>query len=83
MKKCIFFIIFSVLSLSPFVFAQDRDVSEGGYKNGCDLQKAIDIALKDNPELTAMALELDAAAARIKQAGLWSNPTFEAESEDF
>jgi cobalt-zinc-cadmium efflux system outer membrane protein len=83
MRKCIFFIIFSVLSLSPFVFAQDRDVLEGGYKNGCDLQKAIDIALKNNPELTAMALELDAAEARVKQAGLWSNPVFEAESEDF
>ena len=83
MKKCIFFIIFSVLSLSPCVFAQESEVLDSVLQDGCDLQKAIDIALKNNPELTAMALELDAAESRIKQAGLWPNPTFEAESENF
>ena len=83
MRKCIFFIIFSVLSLSHFVFAQEEDVLHSVSKNGCDLQKAIDITLRNNPELSFMALELDAAEARIKQAGLWSNPTFEAESENF
>ena len=83
MRKCIFFIIFSVLSLSHFVFAQEEDVLRSVSKNGCDLQKAIDITLRKNPELVAIALELDAAEARIKQAGLWSNPTFEAESENF
>ena len=83
MRKCIFFVIFSVLSLSHFVFAQEEDVLHSVFKNECDLQKAIDIALRKNPELAAIALELDAAEARIKQAGLWSNPTFEAESENF
>ncbi len=83
MRKCIFFIIFSVLSLSPCVFAQESEVLDSVLKDGCDLQKAIDIALKNNPGLTAMALELDAAESRIKQAGLWPNPTFEAESENF
>ncbi len=83
MRKRIFFIIVSVLSLSHFVFAQEEDVLHSVSKNGCDLQKAIDITLRKNPELAAIALELDAAEARIKQAGLWSNPTFEAESENF
>ena len=83
MKTCIFSIIVSALVLSSFVSAQDSDVLEGEYKNECDLQEAIDIALVKNPELRAVALELDAAEARIKQAGLWSNPTFEAETENF
>ena len=83
MRKCIFFIIFSILSLSTFVFAQERDGLDSKFKNECDLQEAIDIALMKNPELAAFALELAAAEARIKQAGLWSNPTFEAESENF
>ena len=83
MRRGIFFIIFNILSLSIFVFAQERDVLDSEFKNECDLQEAIDIALMKNPELAAFALELDAAEGRIKQAGLWSNPTFEAESENF
>jgi cobalt-zinc-cadmium efflux system outer membrane protein len=51
--------------------------------SGCDLQQAIDIAVENNSELKAMALELEAAEAKIKQAGLWSNPTLEMESENF
>ena len=83
MKKCIYFIIFGIILLSPFVFAKEVDVLYSVLKNGCDLQKAIDIALMNNPELTAMALELDAAESRIKQAGLWPNPTVDAVSEHF
>ena len=83
MVKRIYSIILSVLLISTFVFAQEGDVFDNEFKNECDLQEAIDIALMKNPELTAMALELDAAEARIKQASLWSNPTFEAESENF
>jgi cobalt-zinc-cadmium efflux system outer membrane protein len=83
MRTCILFIIVSAWVLSSSVFAQDRNGLKDGYKNECDLQEAIDIALVKNPELAAMALELDAAEARIKQASLWSNPTFEAETENF
>lgn len=83
MKTCIFFIIVSALVLSSFVSAQDEDGLKEGYKVECDLQEAIDIALMKNPELKAMALDLDAAEGRTKQAGLWSNPTFEAETENF
>lgn len=83
MRKCTFLIIFIILLLLPFAFAQERDVLDSEFKNACDLQEAIDIALMKNPELNAIALEVDAAEARIKQAGLWSNPTFEAESENF
>lgn len=82
-KTCIFFIIVSALVLSSFVSAQDEDGLKEGYKVECDLQEAIDIALMKNPDLKAMALDLDAAEGRIKQAGLWSNPTFEAETENF
>lgn len=83
MRKRIYFIIFSILSLTTFAFTSEKDVLDSDMKNECDLQEAIDIALRKNPELTALALELDAAEAREKQAGLWSNPRFEAESENF
>lgn len=83
MKTYIFFIIAIVWVFLSSVSAQDSGGLREGYKNDCDLQEAIDIALKNNPELAAMALELDAAEARIKQASLWSNPTFEAETENF
>ena len=43
----------------------------------------IDSVIKNNPELATLKLELDAAEARLKQEGLWDNPTFTAESENF
>ncbi len=61
-----------------------REQPDAPLNNGqCDLQRALDIALKNNPELTALESELRAAEARISQAGLWPNPTFSAESENF
>jgi cobalt-zinc-cadmium efflux system outer membrane protein len=63
--------------------ARGEDALRSGSIAGCDLQQAIDIAVRNNPELKAMALELDAAEATIQQAGLWANPTLEMESENF
>ncbi len=83
MRKCIFFIIFGILSLSTFTVAQEGDVLDSEIKDDCDLQEAVDLALRKNPELIAFSLKLDTADARIKQAGLWPNPIFEAESENF
>ena len=83
MKKYNFFIVFGIMSFSTLAFSAEINVLESVLKNGCDLQTAIDIAVKNNPELTAMALELDATDARIIQAGLWPNPIFAAEFENF
>ncbi len=83
MKKYSFFIVFGIMSFSTLAFSAEINVLESVLKNGCDLQTAIDIAVKNNPELTAMALELDATDGRIIQAGLWPNPIFAAEFENF
>jgi cobalt-zinc-cadmium efflux system outer membrane protein len=44
---------------------------------------ALNITLERNPELAGMALEIDAAQARQRQAGLWPNPVLGVESENF
>ncbi len=65
------------------VAARGEDALRSGSIAECDLQQAIELAVKHNPELKTMALELDAADAGIRQAGLWANPTLEMESENF
>jgi cobalt-zinc-cadmium efflux system outer membrane protein len=75
----------SILILfSTLVFAEEKNFPEFNKDNvGYDLYEIIDIALEHNPSLTALKLELKAAEARIVQSGLWPNPVFDAESENF
>lgn len=46
------------------------------------LSQAIDLALRDRPELAAARSEVEAAEAALSQAGAFPNPVFEAELED-
>jgi cobalt-zinc-cadmium efflux system outer membrane protein len=73
---------FSMPGFLNIAHAQDQGKIMLNYAQ-CDLQQAMDIAMKNNPELTALECELRAAQARISQAGLLPNPTFSAESENF
>lgn len=47
------------------------------------LHDAISIALKSNPELREQGWAVLADAQRVRQAGLYSNPEFEVEVEEF
>ncbi len=47
------------------------------------LEQAVQIALESNPELRAARLQVDAAAGRAAQAGLWANPDLEFSTEDW
>ncbi len=82
-KPSISIIMASACLLFFSVSARGEDALRSGSIAGCDLQQAIDIAVQNNPELKAAALDLDAADANIRQAGLWANPTLEMESENF
>ena len=80
MKKNIIFFVFTCIYLLPISsFAEEQVFIRGNYS----LKQAIDKVIKNNPELATSKLELDAADARLKQEGLWENPTFTAESENF
>lgn len=46
------------------------------------LRRAMALALEHSPRLAAFAWDVRQAEARILQAGLWSNPEFEAEVEN-
>ena len=84
MKKMAISIIVIIALLSTLVFAEEENFAEVNKDNsGFDLQGIINIALQNNPALTALKLELQAADARIIQSGLWPNPVFAAESENF
>ena len=82
-KASIFIIMVCACLILVSVPARGGDASQAGSIAECDLQQAIDIAVKNNPELKAAALDLDVADANIRQAGLWANPTLELESENF
>jgi cobalt-zinc-cadmium efflux system outer membrane protein len=47
------------------------------------LEEAVRIALEANPELRAARFQVDAAAGRAAQAGLWTNPELEFSAEDW
>ncbi len=47
------------------------------------LPEALELALKQNPQLAVFDYELRAADARKLQAGLWPNPSLSLESEEF
>jgi len=76
-------VLAGIVLLPLSTFAQEQIYGEKDFTNEYTLQKAINVALKNNPELAALALESEAAEARYKQAGLWDNPVFDAESENF
>ena len=72
-----------ILLLPGILFGQEQEGGKINPDNGYSMQEAIDIVIKNNPELATFKLELDVADARLKQEGLWDNPTFTAESENF
>lgn len=78
---CTFFCLL-VLGFLHLTYAQDQ-IDPPSNITQCDLQQAIDIALKNNPDLMAQESELRAADARRANAALWPNPTFSAEAENF
>ena len=55
----------------------------GGKAEPLTLDRAVQVALADNPELRAAGGRLDAAAGRAAQAGLWSNPELSLRAEDW
>jgi len=84
MRKLVISIIGISVLFSTLTFAEEENFAEINKDNaGYDLYEIIDIALENNPALTAVKLELKAADARIIQSGLWPNPVFAAESENF
>ncbi len=83
MRNFISIVVSLILLLPSVLFSQEQVTGEINPENGYSLQEAIDSVVKNNPELATLKLELDAAEARLKQEGLWDNPTFTAESENF
>ena len=83
MRKLFITSISLMLLLPGILYAQEQVIGEINTENGYSMQEAIDGVIKNNPELVTLKLELDAAEARLKQEGLWDNPTFTAESENF
>ena len=83
MRNFIIILISLILLLPGILFAQEQVTGEINTENAYSMQEAIDIVIKNNPELATFKLELDAAEAHLKQEGLWDNPTFTAESENF
>ncbi|MBL8270329.1 TolC family protein, partial [Steroidobacter sp.] len=67
------------LALMTPVWAADSINPEGELT----LARAVDAAIRANPDLMASSYELSAAQARIVQAGLRPNPTVSAEFENF
>lgn len=67
------------LALMTPVWAADSINPEGEIT----LARAVDAAIRANPDLMASSYELSAAQARIVQAGLRPNPTVSAEFENF
>ncbi len=69
---CIVFVLFSLLSLST-----------NGQTNGeLTIEKAVSLAVKNNPELQTLRYEMDALEAAKLQSGLMPNPEFEVEAEN-
>ena len=84
MKRKAILIGVIIVIVSTGVFAEDVNYAKDNkYTRGCDLQEIITIALQNNPGLEALKLEIEEADARIVKSGLWPNPLFTAESENF
>jgi len=66
------------------LFATNLPAAEDGESRGAiTLAQALDTALATNPELAASRYELNAAQARIVQAGKRVNPELSLELENF
>ncbi len=83
MKIILFFILVDILFLPIASFGEKQVYEVNVLEKDYSLLQAIEIAIENNPELAKFRLELAVAEARLKQAGLWDNPTFTAESENF
>ena len=83
MRRLLITVISFMLLLPVLSFAQGQERSVQILSADYSMQEAIDNVIKNNPELATVKLELDAAEARLRQEGLWDNPTFTAESENF
>ena len=84
MKNITFFLILFSTLFSTVAFSSEEDFRNNNSGSGTyALQELIDIALQNNPAITALGFELEAADARIKQSSLWPNPEFSAETENF
>ena len=83
MRNYLMTLITLILLPPGILFGQEQERGEINPENGYSMQEAIDIVIQNNPELATYQLELDAAEARLRQEGLWDNPTFTAESENF
>ena len=68
-------------AVNPALCALGQDTAEGQTK-ALTLHEALFRVFEANPQLAASELEIQAAAARISQAGLRPNPEFEAEVQN-
>jgi cobalt-zinc-cadmium efflux system outer membrane protein len=69
---CIVFVLFSLLSLS----------TNGQPSGKLTIEKAVSLAVQNNPELKTLHYEIDALGAAKIQSGLMPNPDFEVEAEN-
>jgi cobalt-zinc-cadmium efflux system outer membrane protein len=81
MKKLVISIMIISVFLATVALGEEDNHAE--ITTDYDLHQLISIAVENNPRLHALKLELQAADARIIQSGLWPNPVFTAESENF
>ncbi len=84
MKKMAIYISMGLVLFAAVGFASENNVPQANTDmSGYNLHQIFTIALENNPGLQALKLELQAADARTIQSGLWPNPVFTAESENF
>jgi len=69
---CIVFVLFSLLSLS----------TDGQTSRELSIEKAVSLAVQNNPELKTLRYEIDALGAAKIQSGLMPNPEFAVEAEN-
>lgn len=77
-RSCVVFVLF-IAGVSVAARAAEPIIPEGELT----LARAVDAALRSNPDLQASAYELSAAQARLVQAGLRPNPEVSLEFENF
>jgi outer membrane protein, heavy metal efflux system len=74
-------LVFQAAGVPPGLFADEQNNPERSPEK-ITLPQAIQRVLASNPEIAASELELQAASARILQAGLRSNPEFSLQVAD-
>lgn len=60
----------------------DRPTGPGAVEVGLTLERALDLAFSEHPALVRARAEVDVAAARLEQAGRWTNPDLVAGFEN-